>query len=246
MVPLSLSDTIEANVAERDSLDITDLELSRTENNLVTRAVTAFRRRTGRIDCYRIYLTKRIPIGAGLGGGSSDAAATLRLLNQLHEQPLKAEELLETAAELGSDVAFFLAGDAAWCVGRGEKVSLREFAEGLWITLTKPGFSVPTGEAYQLFERAASTLKRGASAKTEWGMFRNDLEPAVFRKYPLLAVIKEWLQKQPESILSMMSGSGSTTFSLTRDEASANTIQSRFLSEFGPEFWTCVCQVNPG
>ncbi len=90
---------------------------------------------------YRVVLVKNIPIGAGLGGGSSDAAATLRLLNRIAGDQISPQALSGVAAELGSDVAFFIEARSAWCTGRGEKMEPRDFPEDRWLCLAKPGFA---------------------------------------------------------------------------------------------------------
>src|SRR6266404_7242053 len=172
----------------------------------------------------KIVLEKNIPIGAGLGGGSSNAAATLRLLNRIAGDQISPQALSGVAAELGSDVAFFVEARSAWCTGRGEKMELRDFPEDRWLCLAKPGFAVPTAWAYTTHTKLPEQRKRGETAETVWGSLRNDLEPAVFTKYLLLAEIKRWFQQQAETEITLMSGSGSTTFAVTGSSASANSL----------------------
>src|SRR5438874_4139070 len=123
MVAVSLVDTLEFASADDGLLDLTcsDPALSVGPENLVVRAANVLRRHTGSRAGAAICLTKRIPMQAGLGGGSSDAAATLVGLNRLWGLNLGADVLTTLAASLGSDVAFFLDGPAAWCTGRGEE-----------------------------------------------------------------------------------------------------------------------------
>jgi 4-diphosphocytidyl-2-C-methyl-D-erythritol kinase len=245
IVPVAVYDGLEIEFADRDSLTSRGLVLPATGENLVIQAIAAFRHRTGFNTSYRVTLQKEIPIGAGLGGGSSDAAATLRVLNRLHDHPLGSDDLAVVAAELGSDVPAFLSGGPAWCTGRGEKISWRDFPTNLWVLLVKPEFAVATAEAYQLFERAIPELRRGERVKTIWGTLRNDLEPVVFQKYLFLPVLKDWLKEQPETLLAMMSGSGSTCYALISSDADGNSVQTRFFAEFGKNCWTTVCRVNP-
>jgi 4-diphosphocytidyl-2-C-methyl-D-erythritol kinase len=244
MVPIAVFDALEIDVqAGDDSFSSNIPELEADQNNLIFRAIARFRSAT-RIDVrYRVRLAKEIPLGAGLAGGSSDAAATLRLLSRIHPNTLSSAQLEKIGAEIGSDVVFFLNPRPAWCTGRGEKIEPREFSDRLWVCLFKPGFSVSTADAYSAYDKLQE--KRGDAVTTPWGIFRNDLEPAVFLKFPLLAVIKEWLAKQPESICTLMSGSGSTVFAVTKTEIEGGALQRRFLSEFGGAFWTTVCQLNP-
>jgi len=126
------------------------------ENNLVLRALSLFRERTGFKNALNIDLDKRIPVGAGLGGGSSDAASTLLALNLLAGEPLSGEELKSLAALLGSDVPFFLdnGGGAAFVSGRGELVEPVKSPAGLWVVLVKPPFSSDTASAYRLLDEA--------------------------------------------------------------------------------------------
>ena len=127
------------------------------EANLVLRAVSLFRERTGFMDGLRVRLDKRIPIGAGLGGGSSDAASTLLALNSLaggQSGLLAFEELRELAMSLGSDVPFFLTGGTAFVSGRGECIEPVESPQGLWVVLVKPPFSSDTARAFRLLDEA--------------------------------------------------------------------------------------------
>ena len=129
------------------------------EKNLVTRAVSLFRERTGFKSGLIVRLDKRVPVGAGLGGGSSDAASSLLALNALAGDVLPMEELREMAAILGSDVPFFLGGpSAAFVCGRGETVKPVKTPEGLWVLLAKPGFSSDTAGAYRLLDQRRKTM----------------------------------------------------------------------------------------
>jgi 4-diphosphocytidyl-2-C-methyl-D-erythritol kinase len=121
----------------------------------------------------------------------------------------------------------------------------RDFSEDRWICLAKPGFLVPTAWAYAAYARIPDKWKCGQPVETIWGTLRNDLEPAVFSKYLLLAEIKRWFRQQSETEIALMSGSGSTTFAVTGSAAAANALRERFLTEFGENFWTFVGQLNP-
>ncbi len=123
MVPVSgLADVLEIEAAEAFSFSCAGADVPADESNLVVKAVRIFERETGRECRYRIGLTKRVPPGAGLGGGSSDAAAVLGALDELEGTGLEKARLGTMAAELGSDVPFFLDGGACWCRGRGESL----------------------------------------------------------------------------------------------------------------------------
>ncbi len=240
MIPIALYDCLTIEPAAKMVFESNVPELQNDRTNLIIRAVEAFQKLSGSRQDYRIVLEKNIPIGAGLGGGSSNAAATLRLLNRMAGDPISPQALSGVAAELGSDVAFFVEARSAWCTGRGEKMELRDFPEDRWLCLAKPGFAVPTAWAYTTHTKLPEQLKRGEPAETVWGS-----EPAVFTKYLLLAEIKRWFQQQAETEITLMSGSGSTTFAVTGSSASANSLRVRFAAEFGENFWTFVGQLNP-
>jgi 4-diphosphocytidyl-2-C-methyl-D-erythritol kinase len=245
MIPIALYDHLMIEPAAQTVFESNVSELQRDPTNLIMRAIDAFEKLSGNRRGYRIVLEKNIPIGAGLGGGSSDAAATLRLLNRMAGDPIPPQMLLATAVGLGSDVAFFVEPRSAWCTGRGEKMELRDFSEDRWVCLAKPGFGVPTAWAYAAHAKLLERKRRGEAVATPWGDLRNDLEPAVFSKYLLLAEIKRWFQQQPETEITLMSGSGSTTFAVTRSAASANALQARLATEFSETLWTFVGQLNP-
>ena len=164
----------------------------------------------------RIHLEKKVPVGAGLGGGSSDAAAVLLALRDLTGVSCDDAKLAELAARLGSDIPFFIYRTPAICRGRGEiiePVTLKEKLQGL---LVHPGFGVLTPWAYKTY---AQNPRPGDVGRT-FGDFtlRNDLEPPAFSKYVWLPTVKAWFQKQPEVLDALMSGSGSSVFALTTTE----------------------------
>jgi 4-diphosphocytidyl-2-C-methyl-D-erythritol kinase len=245
MVPVGLYDSMEIERASRPSFLSNAPELKGDSSNLVIRAAQIFNRAASIDVAYAIRLEKKIPIGAGLGGGSSNAAATLRLLNDLHNGPFRLQQLEELAANLGSDVAFFIYGRSAWCTGRGERIEPRAFPDNLWVCLFKPGFAVSTAAAYRAYAQLAGDCKRGRQTDTRWGKLRNDLEPAVLPKYLFLRLGKVWLEKQSETLFALMSGSGSTTFAIVRSQADGETLQARFRAEFGERTWSAVCELNP-
>ena len=162
---LALGDTLrfECGGTEGESLlsvnpiDAPTKEALKTEDNLILKAISLFRERTGFKPGLNIRLEKRIPVGAGLGGGSSDAASTLLALNVLSERlcsaSLPADELKKMAGSLGSDVPFFLTGGTAFVSGRGELVEPVKSLDGLWVVLAKPPFSSDTASAYGLLDR---------------------------------------------------------------------------------------------
>src|SRR5947209_2780849 len=151
VTPISLADRISIERAgEQGEIDFScdDVSLPGGDDNLVVRAVKLFRARTEIANGIRITLEKRIPHGAGLGGGSSDAAATLLGLNELFDADLTQEDLMKLAAQLGSDVPFFIVRSAAVCRGRGEIVTPISLGKRLRLLLLKPDFGVRTPWAY--------------------------------------------------------------------------------------------------
>jgi 4-diphosphocytidyl-2-C-methyl-D-erythritol kinase len=245
MIPIGLYDQLAMELASEMSYETNLPSLRFDSSNLILRAIEGFHEETGQATDYRIDLCKEIPIGAGLGGGSSDAAAALLLLNGLHQNPLTQEKLLGLAARLGSDVPFFLRRRAAWCTGRGEKMEIRDFPNDLWVVLIKPEFGVSTAAAYSAHEALPAEQKRGQTKNTAWGPIRNDLEQAVFEKYLLLPEIKIWLEQQPETEAALMSGSGSTMFAVVKSADDGQQVSYRFSLFFGFKFWIRVCQLNP-
>ena len=245
IIPVGLFDTIEIEPAIESSFICNVAELERDPSNLIIRAAELFNRTALLETAYTIRLEKAIPIGAGLGGGSSDAAATLRLLNTIHDGQLDSQQLHDLAATLGSDVPFFVEGRSAWCTGRGEKIEPRVFPENLWICLFKPAFGVSTAGAYRAYAQLPDDQKYGREVETQWGRLRNDLEQAVLPKYLFLDLMKEWLQRQSDALVALMSGSGSTVFAIVQSQSAGASLRIRFGHEFGEQTWATVCKLNP-
>jgi 4-diphosphocytidyl-2-C-methyl-D-erythritol kinase len=153
---ISLCDVITFAPADEISLECSEPALQNSDN-LVVKAAELLKKVSGCSSGVRIKLEKRIPWGAGLGGGSSDAAATLLALNRLWELKLKTSELVEIAARLGSDVPFFIHGGAALIEGRGEKVTPLETAEPMWFVLLVPPLPRMPNKTQQLYSRLDSS-----------------------------------------------------------------------------------------
>ncbi len=231
-------------------------------SNLVHRAATAYLAAAGIEEGIAIRLEKRIPMAAGLGGGSGNAATTLLGLNQLFGHPLAEEHLSALAAGLGSDVPFFLQPHPALAVGRGERIeplgSLPAL-EGVFIFLIHPGFGISTAWAYQSLARFPEALNGRPGRACELiadletgelalasGRFYNSLEAPALEKYPLLACYQQFLRSHGAAA-TLMSGSGSTTFALVQGKGAAEDLRARFRSEFGAACWTAVVRLtSPG
>ncbi len=256
IAPISLCDELNIEKQARwIDLQCDDPSVPSGEDNLVVRAAKIFFEATKQETGVSIQLKKNIPHGAGLGGGSSDAASTLIALNELFETKLPREALAKMAESIGSDVPFFIFQSAAICKGRGELVTPVELRgrlrtasrapiiSGLSILLLKPEFGVPTAWAYQRWQnsRVIPGVHYGPQEFANQ-TFQNDLERPVFEKFVFLAEMKMWLLKQPEVGAALLSGSGSTTFAVLRPNADADLVARRARSELDPRLWICACE----
>jgi len=226
--------------------------------NLISRAVDAFLKLYNPRAGVRIHLQKKIPLAAGLGGGSGNAATTLLALNELFDQPFSTAKLNELAASLGSDVPFFLQHRPALATGRGEQIQpldLFPALRGKAFLLIHPGFGISTVWAYQSLARFPAALngRRGRAAELiaklqadNWPAiadgFYNSLEAPAFEKYPVLALYQEFLRANG-ALAALMSGSGSTTFAIAENVAVAEALAEKFKSKFGQNCWTAVVPI---
>lgn len=245
MAPISLADRLTIERIEGPQIDFScdDPSLPGGNDNLVIRAADLFRRTTNIKTGVRIVLEKKIPHGAGLGGGSSDAASTLLGLNELFDTALNQAALMGLGAQIGSDVPFFIAGSAAICRGRGELVTPTKLHRELDLLLVKPDFGVPTAWAYARWEESRELPGVDYAAQEFSGMrFANDLERPVFEKFIVLAPLKTWLRRQPEVGAALMSGSGSTVFAVLRDVADSDPLSERIRAEIDPTMWMFACK----
>jgi 4-diphosphocytidyl-2-C-methyl-D-erythritol kinase len=196
---ISLHDLLQAERAEETTLELHGGDAPSGEGNLVLRALQTLERSTGRRLPLRFTLWKRIPSGAGLGGGSADAAAALRLAGRLYGLQVALPEL---AAQIGADVPFFLTGGCARAMGRGEMIEARPPC-GTWFAVAWPGLQVSTAAVY-------SQWAPGQMAS------RNDLQEAAMRVEPSL---RDYALKLGDDW--RMTGSGSAFFRACRDRSSA-------------------------
>ncbi len=232
-------------------LRCSDPALPTDSRNLVVRAAELFFASSGTREGVRIQLEKRVPLAAGLGGGSANAATTLRGLNQLLDHPLAPEQIGTIATRLGSDVPFFLQDQPALGLHRGELVQpLEAFAalHGKGLLLIHPGFGVSTPWAYRNLARFPSALNgtpgrarqlieklRTNDLRTAAGGFYNSLEAPVLDKHPILRMFQEFLLANG-ALVALMSGSGSTTFAITETQASAELLGKQFAAKY-PNCW---------
>ena len=248
IAPISLYDEIkieQRSGKQQIAFRCDDPSVPKGEDNIVVRAANVFFEKTKIASGISIALEKRIPHGAGLGGGSSDAASTLLALDEIFDTKLPREALAKMAEMIGSDVPFFIFQTAAVCKGRGEFVSPTRLRQQLSVLLLKPEFGVPTQWAYSRWRdsREIHGVSYGGQAFAQQS-FLNDLERPVFEKFVFLAQLKMWLLKQPEVGAALMSGSGSTVFAVLRSNANADLLAKRARSELDPELWTCACETR--
>jgi len=236
-VPITLADVVTAEDSPVDSVTCLPAVTDKPENNLAYRAMQAIRSRANAFDrTAKITVDKHIPTGGGLGGGSSDAAAVLKLLNDQWKLGLSQTDLRHLGAELGSDVPFFVDEQISLVEGRGEQISRLDLTLPYHIVIVVSGIHVSTPEAYAALGREplapADTAPSGrdqflasvlpfftsepmqASPNT---MPVNDFEPAIFQQHPALPRIKQQLYDSG-AIYAAMSGSGSTMYALFATE----------------------------
>lgn len=240
MVQLSgLADELEIERSDEDSFFCDAPGVPVDGSNLVLKAVARFRQETGSGEGWAIRLIKRVPHGAGLGGGSSDAAYTLHGINELLGNPLEHNRLVEIAGELGSDVPFFLGGPVARVTGRGEQLVACDPIPAMPVVLLKPSFGVSTPGAYQAWmESEEIPGVRYEEQPMPWGGLVNDLERPVFAKHRMLAETKMWLLEQAEVGAALMSGSGSTMFAVLSSIDQASALIDRARAEVDPTLWS--------
>jgi 4-diphosphocytidyl-2-C-methyl-D-erythritol kinase len=235
-----------------------DKTLPTDSGNLVFRAAEGFLAAAKISDGVGIDLLKKIPLAAGLGGGSGNAATTLLALNELFDRPLAAARLNELAAALGSDVPFFLQNQPALATGRGEKIQpLDPFPalRGKAFLLIHPGFGISTPWAYQNLARFPEALngRPGRAQKLVAGLqssdwraasaeFYNSLEAPALEKYPVLALFQEFLRANG-ALAALMSGSGSTTFAIVESVNAGESLVEKFKLKFGANAWAAVVPV---
>ncbi len=230
IVAVNLEDTLEfaADDSGMLSLTCTDPGLSCGPDNLVLKAAERLRRRANWSGGARIQLTKRIPMQAGLAGGSSDAATTLKGLNQLWKLGLTVEELAQIGAEVGSDVAFFFSHGAAWCTGRGEKVEPMSLGKPLNFVLACPSVGLSTADVFRRVRVPAAPVDgasiREAATRGDVEMIgrklHNRLQAPAGELCSEIAVLRLTLAAtKPTGCL--MTGSGTTVYGLCRDRDDA-------------------------
>lgn len=240
---VSLYDALEFDT-ECDGLTLTcnRSDIPTDDSNLVMRAALGLQKRfPERQDLHcRIHLEKSIPSGAGLGGGSGNAAGTLLALNKLWDLGLTREELHPLAAELGSDVPFFLVGPSAIGKGRGEILTPIDPCSKFYVLLLTPHLSVSTAEVYKRLNLKLTSSQNNINilskifSKSDIASLgvhlHNDLEPVVLEGFKEVKVVWEHLQAQNAQGV-LVSGSGSTVFGIFSDSRKAKQAQAQSIAE---------------
>lgn len=234
MQSVALHDTVElTKIPAGIELHINVPWLKADSSNLAWRAAALMQEEFGLKEGVALRLTKRIPVAAGLAGGSTDAAAVLRGMVELFSLDVSTERLCELGARLGSDIPFTLLGGTMLASGRGEQLTRLADFPTTYVVLAKPHLSVSTAWAYQTYDRAPAiahpdnvkmraAIARGNRQEAA-SLLCNVLESVTITKYPVIKVLKEKM-KQAGALASMMSGSGPTVFALAEDEAAAERI----------------------
>lgn len=261
MVALKFGDTLTVRVSSsgEDTLVCSNPGVPTGQENLVLRAASVFRARLERAVYFEFHLEKRIPMGAGFGGGSGNAVAALSGMNQLLGNPLKKQMLADLAAGLGSDCAFFIDALPAWIYGRGERIELVDtelcnLLSGMPVALFKPDFGVNTAWAYERLAANApesyqpdpvdtARLEAAVRNGTPEALLSNSFENPVGEKFISLPTLLGQLREA--GAFTMMSGSGSGCFALPgRGNASLEQIKEMVVNAWGEKvFWveTSVC-----
>ena len=255
MQTIGLHDTLVMEKTERDiELSINVPWLKADEKNLAWRAAELMRQEYGIEGGVRIELTKRIPVAAGLAGGSADAAAVLKGMNALYGLQLDEEKLCELGARLGSDIPFCIMGGTMLATGRGEVLTRLSDMPETWVVLAKPRISVSTAWAYQNYDEQGAerhpdneaikqAIARG-NRKAVAGLLCNVLESVTIKKYDVIAEYKQMMLDKG-AMASMMSGSGPTVFGLAKSREQAESIADVLRQETNADvFVTRTFQMN--
>ena len=239
MCRITLFDELLLQIGKGEKIEIhcSHSDIPEDDTNLAHRAACLFQSKLGSTQGVRIHLDKKIPVGAGLGGGSSNAASILMALNIYHGRPFSREQLMELGLSLGADVPFFIFQKPAIATGIGEKLEAFEGALPYHILLIYPGFNVSTAETYQnLNFGLTNEQKKPTSNDLKRNRFDpayhliNDLERVTAQKHPEIGLAKEKLLNLG-AIGALMSGSGPTVFGLFDNTETAKVARQSLAAE---------------
>ena len=255
MQSVSLYDEIEICLSDssEDNIVCNIADIPTDSSNLVIKAADAYRKETGKHFGANFKINKMIPSSAGLAGGSSDAAATLRILNELNSTPLNEAKMLEISASVGSDVPFCYVGGTVLCEGRGEILTRLNNCPHLYVVIAIKGEGVSTPKAYRdidemygdfsvtrdggCFEKVVSGLNESDVRLISCGIY-NVFESVVVKKRPNVNLLKNIMDKNG-ALCSKMSGSGPSVFGIFSDEKSAKNAKNDLVL-FGAKTYICT------
>lgn len=258
MVFADVGDVVAVQPADAMDFEITGpfaAGLEADEDNLVWRAARALVAKAGRpTPPFKLILDKRLPIASGLGGGSADAGATLKLLRGALDLAIQDEVLTAIAAELGSDGPACLWAEAAIGEGRGERLSPAPAMPAIDAVLVNPGIPSPTGAVYRAYDASGApgdahrpglpdAFEDAADLAAILSFCRNDLEAPAVALEPAIGEVLETLRDEPETLLARMSGSGATCFALCASDIEAEGLAER-LESMRPDWWVRRCRLG--
>jgi len=243
--------TVEKNNSRDIKIHCTNPEIPTNKSNICYKAANKFFSTVEYNQDLTISIEKNIPVGAGLGGGSSNAAAVLQACNKLYDYPIGEEILVNIASEIGSDVPYFMQSGSAYATGRGENLEYFNLELPYWIVLVYPHIHIDTAWAYQSctpnqglksVDLRALVRDNMLQPRTWTNALRNDFEPVVFRAHPVIMRIKETLIRGGADF-ALMSGSGSSVFGLYQDEMYAREIAESLSQTY--DVWLTPPFFNP-
>jgi len=264
VVPITLEDQLRLDMdpsdERSDELIVEGADCGDSDRNVVMQALARYREATGRFGGrFTVHLRKRIPVGAGLGGGSSDAAGTLRALATLFPGELSDKALLEIGLSLGSDVPLFFAGSPVLMEGRGERLTpvppdLLKRLRQQPVLLFKPPFSIDTGEAYARLARAAPYDRAAPSSQPFWSQWRdsgallppggNRFEDLLTKWKPAVPLLLQRLRTQYGALCGL-SGSGSACFLIAEEGGfSDDELSEQIRYAWGQAAWVAHGYMN--
>jgi 4-diphosphocytidyl-2-C-methyl-D-erythritol kinase len=252
----TLADRVELSVGAPLELRVSGpmaVQAGAVEENLVLRAARALERKVKRLKLGRFVLAKRLPVGAGLGGGSADAAAALRLLARANGLKLTDKRVVEAARETGADVPVCLDPHTRWMRGTGDVLSEPVVMPRLFGVLAYPALALATRDVFaelaapRIAARKAWMPPALPTARKEFVTFVaegvNDLEVPAIRLAPIIDDVLMLLREQPACVLARMSGSGSTCFGVYATRSAA-LVGARALSELHPSWWVKTTELG--
>lgn len=241
MMPLCLHDTLQVEIAAEDSFTCSLPQLRMDASNTVVKAVELMRRTYGIQTHFHIHVDKKIPAQAGLAGGSADGAAVLRAIRALCKVDVSLPQLAQLGKQIGADVPFCVLNRCAIVRGIGEILEPFIFTSDVYVVLVKPPQGVPTGKAFGMLDHAACPHPDVQKVKAVLcthdyaalaDVIANSLEYSAFQLVPEIEHIKKQLQAMGCDAV-LMSGSGSTVFTLCEDARLANTIVATYREKAG-------------